>query len=244
MTQNWRSFETTSYSYEEPYLDDAEPQWESIGYLRDLRQPQPTTKKSPPELPDALVARSLPILDNQMDAEKQDDWNVKKCDNALYCNDPACPNFHQYIDRSCKKCVQLGKNRGCQFRESSCTSDLHAKNADVCRTYVLKLMNTNDSLIEAAQQLEAKSIADRATYNRIVVWDFATVRMRALRYFLERLPLVRELHLPDSDYCPFHLLALLELMNRHLYKKCPSLRWLVFRDGWFAETCLEETNLK
>ena len=110
----------------------------------------------------------------------------------------------------------------CQYRE---------KTADVYQTYMLDLTDTDDNLREAAQMLEAKSLNDRTTYVRMVVWNFAGTRMRALRHFLAKLPLVRELLLPDRDYCPFHLLAVMELIHRHLYNKCPRLQWMVFRDG-------------
>ena len=233
--QNGCRFDTTGYFDKEPTLDDAEPQWESIGYRRDRGKQPPAPLKPTPPLPDALVARSQSILGNHMDAKKHNDWNIEECESAPKCSDQTWPTLHNVTERRCKEFVQLGENKGCQHRLSGCTSELHEKTADVCQTYVLNLMNTDDSLIEAAQQLEAKSPNDRDTYHRIVVWDFAGVRMRALKHFLEKLPLVHELLLPDRDYCPFHLLTLMELMNRHLYNKCPGLRWLVFRDGT-AET--------
>ena len=151
-------------------LDDEEPEWESIGYRRDLGKQPPAPLKPKPPLPDALVAHSRLRTGDQ-------------------------------------------------------------KTADVYQTYVLDLTDTDDNLREAAQQLEAKSLNDRTTYVRMVVWNFAGTRMRALRHFLAKLPLVRELLLPDRDYCPFHLLTVMELINRHLYNKCPRLQWMVFRDG-------------
>ena len=191
MIQKWYRIGTalkkTAYLAKETMLDDAEPQWKSIGYRRDLGKQPPAPLKPKPPLPDALVAHSRLRTGDQKDAKDQP-----------------------------------GENRSCQYRK---------KTADVYQTYVLDLTDTDDNLREAAQQLEAKSLNDRTTYVRMVVWNFATTRMRALRHFLAKLPLVRELLLPDRDYCPFHLLTVMELIHRHLYNKCPRLQWMVFRDG-------------
>ena len=226
MIQKWYRIGTalkkTAYLAKETMLDDAEPQWKSIGYRRDLGKQPPAPLKPKPPLPDALVAHSLLSPGDQRDAKDHDDWNTDESESALKCNDKACPKLNHDTNEHCRKFGQLGENRSCQYGE---------KTADVYQTYVLDLIDTDDSLREAAQQLEAKSLNDRTTYVRMVVWNFASTRMRALRHFLAKLPLVRELLLPDRDYCPFHLLTVMELIHRHLYNKCPRLQWMVFRDG-------------
>ena len=222
------------YVDKEPPLNDAEPRWESLGYRRDLLRHPPQLVHSTPPVPDALQTRQLPRIDNPNGEQERDIWNIEECKSGLWCNDPACNKFHHVVERRCRKFVLLGKN-GCRSRDGRCASGLHVKAADVCQIYKLNLETSEAHLLEASQQPEAKSPDDRATYIRIVVWNFAAVRMRALKCFLEKLPLVHELLLPDRDFCPFHLLTMIELMNRHLYQKCPKLRWLVFGDGT-AET--------
>ena len=121
-------------------------------------------------------------------------------------------------------------NNVCWGREGGCVHGLHVKAADVCRTYTLNLSRTEANLVEAAQLVEAQSSDERATYVRIAVWNFAAVRALALRRFLVQLILVHELLLPDRDFCAFHLLAVLRVINS-LGSRCPKLRWIVFRDG-------------
>ena len=223
-----------SYAGKVPALDDAEPEWESPGYRRDLLRQPLQSVHSTPAVPDALQARQPPRIGNGNGGQESDIWNIDECPKGPQCKDPACDNFHHVVERRCRKFVLLGKN-GCRSRDGRCASGLHVKAADVCQIYKLNLETSEAHLLEASQQLEAKSPDDRATYIRIVVWNFAAVRMRALKCFLEKLPLVHELFLPDRDFCPFHLLAMIEFVNRHLYQSCPKLRWIVFGDGT-AET--------
>ena len=222
------------YGFEEPPLDDSEPRWKSLGYRRDLLGQQPQPVHSTPPVPEALQTRQLPRIGNHNGEQERDIWNIEECVSGLQCNDPACNNFHHVVERRCRKFVLLGKN-DCLSREGICASGLHVKGADVCKTYELNLETREANLLQALQQLETQTPDQRATYIRVMVWGFATVRMRALKCLMEKLPLVHELLLPDRDFCPFHLLTMIELINRHLYQKCPNLRWLVFRDGT-AET--------
>ena len=214
----------------EPALDDGEPRWESLGYCRDLLRQPPQSVHSTLAVPDALRARQLPRFGNGNGGLASDIWNIDQCPIGPECPDLDCDKFHCVPERRCRKFVLLGKNR-CRSRDGRCALGLHVKAADVCQIYKLNLETSEAHVLEALQQLEAKSPDDRATYIRIVVWNFAAVRMRALKCFLEKLPLVHELFLPDRDFCPFHLLAMIELVNRNLYQSCPKLRWIVFGDG-------------
>ena len=102
--------------------------------------------------------------------------------------------------------------------------------ADVCQTYEPNLTSTEPTLVEAAQQLEAQSSDERATYVPFAVWGFATVRLLALRSFLAELPLLHHLVLPDRDRCLFHPLSVIGLVSC-LSTRCPKLLSLVFSDG-------------
>ena len=210
-------------------MDDEEPCWKSLGYCRDLgRQPIQDAEVASP-LPHTLAARSLPSVGNPEFAKGADSWNLDLCEYALKCDDPACHKFHHVIERRCRKFALLGNSvlPGC---EGGCSQGLHVKAADVCQTYNLNLLRTEANLVEAFQLLKAQSSDERATYVRIAVWNFAAVRTIALRRFLAQLLLVHELLLPDRDFCSFHLLTVLRVINS-VSPRCPKLRWIVFRDG-------------
>lgn len=210
-------------------LDCEEPQWESLGFRRDLEQEVDTNKESTASMPRILADRPLPRIGTLGVSAGDDYWNLEMCEFGLLCNDLACYKYHHIIERRCRKFVLLGVE-GCQGREGGCPGGLHVKVADVCQTYELNLMSTEANLVEAARRLGAQSPDKRATYVRLAVWGFATVRFLALRLFLAELPLLHELVLPDRDRCSFHLLSVIRLVSG-LSSKCPNLLSLVFRDG-------------
>jgi len=210
-------------------MDDEEPCWESFGYRRDLRRQPIQDVEAASPLPHTLAARPLPSVGNLESAKGADSWNLDLCEYALKCDDPACYKFHHVIERRCRKFTLLS-NSFCKGCEGGCAQGLHVKAADVCQTYNLNLLRTEANLVEASQLLEAQSSDERATYVRIAVWNFAAVRTIALRRFLAQLLLVHELLLPDRDFCSFHLLTVLRVINS-LSPRCSKLRWIVFRDG-------------
>ena len=229
MVQDLGAEHAGSYSLADHTLDHEEPQWESLGFRRDLEEELDTKKESTLSMRRILADRLCLRISSLGGSAGDDYWNIEMCEFGLLCNDSACYKYHHIIERRCRKFVLLGVE-GCQGREGGCPGGLHVKAADVCQTYELNLMSTEANLVEAARRLGAQSPDKRATYVRFAVWGFATVRVLALRLFLAELPLLHELVLPDRDHCPFHLLSVIRLVSG-LSSRCPNLLSLVFRDG-------------
>ena len=61
---------------DDPPLDDAEPQWESTGYRRDLGTQLPREVEATLTMPETLAARPLPSIGNTATANDDDNWNL------------------------------------------------------------------------------------------------------------------------------------------------------------------------
>ena len=157
-------------------------------------------------------------------------WNIDKCANGQKCEHKNCMFYHSDNERRCRKWCLF--NQPCDFyREGGgrCIGGLHVKVHDVNQTFQVDLENTPEAL-HLLRKLERESPDARARYVRITVSGFAMVRRKLLGKFLDLMPLLHELVLPDRINND-HLLLFLTDVVEGCARSNPRLQKVVFEDG-------------
>ena len=110
-----------------------------------------------------------------------------------------------------------------------CIGGLHVKVQEVNKTLEVNLESTREAL-DLLRKLEKEPPDVRAKYVRITVSGFAMVRRKLLRKFLDIMPLVHELVLPDRANNDHVLLFLTDVVEGCAIS-CPRLQKVIFEDG-------------
>ena len=158
-----------------------------------------------------------------------DDWNIHRCEKGIKCEARNCKYFHSEHERRCRKfSLDMGP---CDRPEGGgrCIGGLHVKVQEVNKTLEVNLESTREAL-DLLRKLEGEPPDARAKYVRITVSGFAMVRRKLLRKFLDIMPLVHELVLPDRANND-HLLLFLTDVVEGCARSSPRLQKVIFEDG-------------
>ena len=158
-----------------------------------------------------------------------DDWNIHRCRRGIKCTARNCKYFHSDHEKRCRKfSLDMGP---CDRPEGGgrCIGGLHVKVQEVNKTLEVNLESTREAL-DLLRKLEGEPPDARAKYVRITVSGFAMVRRKLLRKFLDIMPLVHELVLPDRANND-HLLLFLTDVVEGCARSSPRLQKVIFEDG-------------
>merc|ERR1740123_1628254 len=151
-------------------------------------------------------------------------WNVERCFSGKHCENSRCKYWHSDSEKRCKR-YALG---GCDMLVSGrCPDGLHVDVSDIKLTCTVDLERPAQA-VARLRDLEAQP-SECAKYVRIVVYGFAAIRSALLKKFLEALPLLHEIALPDRARDPTLLVFLCDLVEQ-CAKSNPRLQDAIFED--------------
>mmetsp|Transcript_58370 Transcript_58370/g.155368 ORF Transcript_58370/g.155368 Transcript_58370/m.155368 type:complete len:202 (-) Transcript_58370:97-702(-) len=157
---------------------------------------------------------------------EEERWNVEKCKKGRKCDDRCCGNWHSQAEMRCPMFVQVNCK---EHANGSCKNGLHVQWSEVTESFAVDLESPRDAKARL-RNLESQTPDMRARYSRIIVYGFAVVRVALLKRFLDILPLLHELMLPDRVRDP-NLLVFLADMLEDCAQTNPRLREVVFQDN-------------
>ncbi len=178
--------------------------------------------EQPPLPPDhPALRRPLPVVCGNEPA-----FNLDKCFHGKKCDATVCIYWHSEKE---KRCPWFTSNDCEHIKDGHCRMDLHIDVKAVCETFTVDL-ECPVQAIERLRKLESQPAAHGASFVRIVVFGIAFVRKGLLKKFLEHMPLLHEIVLPDRKREPNLLVALCDIVE-DCSKSNPRLRSVVFEDG-------------
>ena len=140
----------------------------------------------PPDHP--ALRRPLPVV-----CGNEPTFNLDKCFHGKKCDATVCIYWHSEKE---KRCPWFTSNDCEHIKYGHCRMGLHIDVKAVCETFAVDL-ECPVQAIERLRKLESQPAAHGASFVRIVVFGIAFVRKGLLKKFLEHMPLLHEIVLPD-----------------------------------------------
>mmetsp|Transcript_79807 Transcript_79807/g.222167 ORF Transcript_79807/g.222167 Transcript_79807/m.222167 type:complete len:240 (+) Transcript_79807:91-810(+) len=156
------------------------------------------------------------------------EWNVDRCGQGITCPQFFCKCWHSEVE---KRCPNFARHGSCEDARGGprCPHGLHIQASSVNQTLCVNLENPFECNAQV-QRLWNQTPETRASYCRVVLYGFASLRAHFLKRILQCLPLVYELVLPDREKNLTLLVYLCDLVEG-CAQICPRLREVVFKDG-------------